>query len=168
MEKDQMVWALVSNETETKIIHGLNEDIYNKKLFVWNSLSARFATKEELIAYEGILEKPCVECGGLVKSSWIEPTKARVIETNTCFNCLIWLDWIPKKDNPSIVRIKGSHYWIEPDKPKNTSFLGFGGAAFRIKFNDGRIITTHNLWHQGTIPERFRERLPDNAVFIKE
>jgi hypothetical protein len=29
---------------------------------------------------------------------------------------------------------------------------------------DGRSIKTNNLWFGGVIPERFRDRLPDNAI----
>ena len=36
---------------------------------------------------------------------------------------------------------------------------------FWIRFKDGHTITTNNLWCHGTIPEDFRNKLPDNAEF---
>jgi len=50
---------------------------------------------------------------------------------------------------------------------KDGDFRGFGGKEFKITFKDGREMTCNNLWHRGEIPERFLERLPDNAVFEK-
>lgn len=41
-----------------------------------------------------------------------------------------------------------------------------GGRKFHIQMHDGQVIETTELWHQGTIPEHFRERLPDNANFL--
>ena len=51
---------------------------------------------------------------------------------------------------------------------KNTSrsLLGFSGAEFKIKMNDGTEIFTNNLWHGGDIPENHRDILCDNAVFV--
>ena len=45
---------------------------------------------------------------------------------------------------------------------------GSNGRHYKIKMLDGTIVETNDLWHQGTIPEEFREYLPDNAEFIKE
>lgn len=41
---------------------------------------------------------------------------------------------------------------------------GFCGTKFCIKFFDGTVIYTNNLWHNGTIPDNFREKLPDDAT----
>ena len=32
--------------------------------------------------------------------------------------------------------------------------------------SEGRIVKSTNLWHNGTIPENFRDVLTDNAEFI--
>lgn len=47
----------------------------------------------------------------------------------------------------------------------HSSLLGFGGKEFIIKRNDGTIIRTNNLWHNGTVPAN--RNVEDNAVFIK-
>lgn len=71
--------------------------------------------------------------------------------------------------DPTIVAvIDGEHYVIAPED-ENRSFWsarGFGGRKFVIRFFDGREVTTTNLWHQGTIPPKFRDQMPDNAEFV--
>lgn len=107
----------------------------------------------------------CVECDEPLRDAWMEPTKACVLETKTCFNCLFWLDKVRDAGDTRSVRVSGQHYFIRPDS--KGGFLGHGGAEFCIRFHSGRVVVSHNLWSQGHIPEHFRERLPDNAEFIR-
>lgn len=51
--------------------------------------------------------------------------------------------------------------------PKGSCELGFSGAEFNIRMNDGTEFSTNNLWHNGKIPENHREILKDNAIFIR-
>ena len=44
-------------------------------------------------------------------------------------------------------------------------FQGFGGAEFRIRFNDGYEVITHNLWCQGEPEGSWKEKFPNNADF---
>ena len=68
-------------------------------------------------------------------------------------------------DGLSVV-VDHEHYRIVPTTPDTPAdFCGFGGREFTIAFADGRTVTTRNLWHQGTVPPPWRDRLPDNAVF---
>jgi len=87
-----------------------------------------------------------------------------------CFNCSFWEKLIRDAGDNSI-RVGGTHYmvkWDAPMKPRGyQGSQGFAGSLFRIKHEDGRYVETNDLWFQGNIPERFRERLPDNAEFIK-
>ncbi|TMR92836.1 hypothetical protein [Nonomuraea basaltis] len=46
-------------------------------------------------------------------------------------------------------------------------FRGFGGHRFDIEFFDGRRVTTTDLWHQGVIPPKWRERYPNNARVVQ-
>ncbi len=112
----------------------------------------------------------CVECGQQDEAHYYKEKKQRMVDLSLCFSCLHWTDLIKVKNESRVARIDGSHYMIEPDKPKDKpGFLkGFGGTRFEIKFFDGRQMVTHNLWHQGLIPQHFRERLPDNAEFVRE
>jgi hypothetical protein len=47
----------------------------------------------------------------------------------------------------------------------NRDFYGHGGREFRIRLASGEVVNTNNLWHGGQIPERFWNRMPDNATF---
>lgn len=88
-----------------------------------------------------------------------------------CFFCDFWWDKVYYRANNDVdekgnrvARVKGQHYIVYPDG--STPFQGFGGHEYVIKFHDGVEITTHNLWHQGEIPKRFRAHLPNNADFV--
>ena len=78
-----------------------------------------------------------------------------------------WQFRIDQKDDPRQVRVDGKVYWLGPDyasTPKQHK--GFAGQEFRLRFFDGREVTTHDLWLNGEIPKEYREELPDNAVFL--
>ncbi len=63
------------------------------------------------------------------------------------------------------VIIEGIHYIIGVPASQQTCGAGFGGKEFKIKFFDGRRVTTDNLRSQGRITENFRKMMPDNAEF---
>lgn len=109
----------------------------------------------------------CVECKQESEAHYCEETKQRMVDLSLCFNCLFWTEKLDIKNDMDVVRIAGNHYTIAPDEPKGyRGFTGFGGRRFEIKFSDGRQAVTHNLWHQGHIPQHFKKRLPDNAEFV--
>ena len=114
-----------------------------------------------------VIEK-CYECGKREECYWNEETNKTLIKYQLCFNCNFWREKVLMKDKPKVVRIKGSHYTIGAEEAPTGMFRGFGGRVFKILFDDGREVTTTNLWHQGIIPEHFKERLPDNAKFLTE
>lgn len=83
------------------------------------------------------------------------------IAAQRCSSCAFWLMRIALA-NPRTFQANGNSYFIgyETDYPK-----GFGGRRWHIEFIDGRApVETDSLWHGGVVPERFRDRLPDNAV----
>ncbi len=59
--------------------------------------------------------------------------------------------------------IGGTCYVIGVETSKGPR--GFGGRRFDIEFFDGRTVTTTDLWYQGVVSPKWRERLPDNARF---
>jgi len=118
----------------------------------------------------GITPYTCSECGHHpVKTHFCEPTRSRMISKQVCFTCDFWLEQINSNPNPQENRfvIDNHHYTCLPPET-NSKWAGFGGRRFEIKTNDGRTIITNNLWYQGKVPERFRDRLPNNAVFVKK
>lgn len=93
-----------------------------------------------------------------------------VMATADCFDCLFWQEYVDRAASPGVARIGGYHYIIgeEPTERELKGDLwgfGHGGTRFAIRFHDGRAVETRNLWAQGAIPARFRDHLPDNAVF---
>src|SRR5687768_2519908 len=87
-------------------------------------------------------------------------------ESGLCSLCEKWFKMVFLRCRNYMVRVKGRHYTIEDEDKDLFGMRGFDGAEFTIKFHDGRVVKTTNLWAQGVIPERFRGRLPDNAEFV--
>lgn len=133
------------------------------------SQSRSYKTKAEAEAALTEMAKNgrCVECGEILELNYCEPYKTAIQTVETCFNCLFWVGYVETQGNPTHAIIGGRHFVISPDQPKGyRGFLGHGGAEFTIKFHDGREVVSRNLWAQGRVPEHFRGRLPDNAVFV--
>lgn len=87
-------------------------------------------------------------------------------QLHMCFSCSFWHELL---GNPKSIIIDGAHYIDEGRVPGNQSqFVGYGGREFLIKMNDGRVISTNNLWNQGTIPKSWRNDFPNNAEFLPE
>lgn len=81
-----------------------------------------------------------------------------------CYECYFWTDLF--KHSPNNVVIDGKCYHIDPNE--KAKHKGFGGRKFKIRFLDGTLVETTNLWLNGEIPEHFRERFPNNAEFITQ
>lgn len=60
------------------------------------------------------------------------------------------------------VIVNGQHFRIGCNTKGR---VGHAGTTFMVKFHDGRVVMTTNLWSQGTIDPEWREVLPDNATF---
>lgn len=74
-----------------------------------------------------------------------------------------WSEKISIRNDSNVARIDGNHYIIGSGHNKTK---GMGGSKFKIEFFDGRIVESDDLWHQGRIPESYRQVLEDNAKFI--
>lgn len=81
-----------------------------------------------------------------------------------CFDCSFWLKkiFMSEESRKRQVIVGGVHYMLS-----DSSIRGYCGTHFKIKFSDGRLVETDNLWHQGKIDEMFLPFLKDNAVFIQ-
>jgi len=85
-----------------------------------------------------------------------------------CFNCSFWTGIKEEYDKGHKLVIDGNAYQVGEELPDHSpAFRGFAGRRFTIRQNGGKIIKTSNLWHNGKIPDRFREQMPDNAKFIQ-
>ena len=85
-----------------------------------------------------------------------------------CFDCCFWLPKVEMKKNndPTQVIVRGTHYHMCPETGHKGFGAGHGGAKFHIKFFDGRVATSSNLWCQGRIGDNWRHILTDNAEFF--
>lgn len=158
------LWWFIQNEDQSMIVNDTLENVNNKVHMDWRSRSPGYDTKEELMEVFMIQKEPCKKCGKIFDACY-HNFGLEMIERGLCFTCLFWEKRKEIKDRHDVARINGTHYQIARDDP-NAYFKGFGGREFKILFNDGRRVITHNLWCQGNIPERFRDELPDNAVFF--
>ena len=120
--------------------------------------------------------KTCSTCGGTDKMDpnvWRGSDSARrMTERSCCFTCMFWWEKVEWSNDPDekyrVVRVDGVHRTIgrEPDASVPRHILGHGGCRFHFRFKDGHEVVSHNVWHQGKIPEHFRHLLPDNAEVV--
>lgn len=112
----------------------------------------------------------CSICHGCAKANYLGTTGSRLAEKRICFTCDHWLQLIEKDAHEYRRRhviVDGRHYVMGDNTTEPHRWSGFGGDTFVIEFFDGRKVVSNNLWHQGTIPERWREQLADNAKFVR-
>lgn len=111
----------------------------------------------------------CGECNAPIafdRNYGTAADKARRLTDRLCFSCDHWRERI--KGGTHVVVIDGYRYSISPDlPPRSRDCAGHGGARFVIRFHDGREVVTHNLWANGRVPDHFRDRIVDNAVFVQ-
>lgn len=115
----------------------------------------------------------CTHCGQpSIPENYQEGSITKIMtEKHLCFNCAFWhwqhdLDSNDPARQGNVAVIDGNHYVLGPDNNVNWP-SGFCGARFYIRFNDGREVSTNNLWGQGKIPTHLRHLFPDNAVFVE-
>jgi hypothetical protein len=109
----------------------------------------------------------CKECGAEeIPSRW--HNGKRLARRQFCYTCDYWLHSVPP-NGQTIMRADGEVYEILPDLPQGKPGMrGYGGREFRFKkLETGEVTVSHNVWHRGTVPERFRDRLPDDARILK-
>ena len=108
----------------------------------------------------------CHVCGKSEEPSWGDDTNAEMRRRSLCFTCLFWTHHL-ESPLPHSVVIAGVHYVIGDEAPLGST-RGFGGQRYVIRFPDGSVTETTNLWMQGRIPDAFREQLPDTAAFVRD
>ena len=88
--------------------------------------------------------------------------------------CFMENFWGSVAKNPDYyIIVDGNCYWddgdIDDQEQYNLKCLGCDGHRFYIQMlNNKSVFTTNNLWLQGTIPDEYRSKLPDNAKFISQ
>ena len=102
----------------------------------------------------------CTKCGKTNNSERYHGLRDKAM----CFSCNFWTDI--KERNPLI--INGDSYMDGGNQVsvRHRDLLGFAGRVFRYRrLGETEWKETNNMWHQGTVPEIFREEMPDNAEF---
>lgn len=166
-EKWERQYFFVTSDTDARIVKGRENAKMPYEGGPWTSCANGGDSEEECRKKWGITDEPCRECGLIFSTTFCDPTKTEMLTRNICFRCNFWREYFESKDNPRHARINGRHYCVSPRNDKDTQWNGFGGRETTIRFLDGRVVSTNNLWHQGEIPAIWRERLPDNAEFAK-
>ena len=71
------------------------------------------------------------------------------------------------KNDPNWLIIDGVSYIANPFVPNTNNmtrrFMGFGGRMMEAIKNSGEKVISNDWWHQGDVPECFRDIIPDNA-----
>ena len=104
----------------------------------------------------------CKICGKNKRKMYIESLNICSAE---CLLESIWQDLILEKDLENHLVINNKHYIVGPEQTKSI-LRGFNGQKFTIKKDNGEIIETTNLWCQGEVPEKYRDKLVNNAIFL--
>ena len=72
-----------------------------------------------------------------------------------------------KTPNGQLFVIEGACYYKADREQTGGAYRGFGGRSFTIRvLATGGIVKTSDLWFNGKIPPRFRDRMPDTAEFV--
>lgn len=106
----------------------------------------------------------CEICGKEIERSLYN---GNVLCSSECFHKMYWKQIIAEKDKHII--INGQCYYDEGEveNPSPYQFLGHSGRGFHIRFKNGEMLYTNNLWSQGDIPKEYLSELPDNAEFVQ-
>lgn len=111
----------------------------------------------------------CTKCGAEVESSrYWRGVASEMEERQFCHECNFWQNHIDadKTSNKDVFVVADGNHYIIGDENSTDSFRGYSGAKVTVKFFDGRVVKTSNLWCQGEIPEAFKAEMPDNAELI--
>ncbi len=100
----------------------------------------------------------CQHCGWHGVTNGTRETNEDMIEHDACADCIWWFRLAGESDLPDSIRIGGEHYTLTENPMARC-----GG---RVRMLNGLDLGPVNLWSNGTIPERWRELLPDNAKWI--
>jgi hypothetical protein len=114
--------------------------------------------------YKNVTPYNCRICGKSESANYLR--NKRMVDESLCFSCNFWDEYSQPAMLSRSIRVAGSHYMdCGEAHPRDR---GCSGREFNIQMNDGRTIKTNNLWHQGTIPDRFKSQIPDNAVIVNQ
>ena len=117
------------------------------------------------------LRKHCIRCRkcGMIEHTdgYYQDTRNRLERLRFCFDCNFWLEKSKlRRRNPNFFVAGGRAYYID-EEDSRSAFRGFGGRKHVVRFFDGRVVHTSNLWFNGEVPAHWRAFLPDTAEFVE-
>lgn len=68
------------------------------------------------------------------------------------------------EDGDRVVRYHNGHYIFCKMSDAPAAHRGLYGRRCEAVLLDGTVLVSNDVWHQGTIPESYRNRLPDNCT----
>lgn len=109
----------------------------------------------------------CEICGRIFnEAAWLPPYN-NVCGKEKCFETKVWNNKYNTilKEPKRFAIVNGYCFYIG-DENKHSIIKGFGGREFALRFKDGSITITTNLWDNGPVPDEFKDKFTDNAEFI--
>ncbi|WP_030460627.1 hypothetical protein [Kitasatospora sp. NRRL B-11411] len=119
----------------------------------------------------------CKLCPNKGTNRQIRGVGTRMAAYRVCGSCDWWLTCLgyamlgdQDPDGRRVLRVAGRHYltWTEEQGfPPEIGYAGESGLQYRFLHDPtGTVHVAPWLWLMGTIPEGFREQMPDNAAFV--
>ncbi|MEU1266692.1 hypothetical protein ABZ473_32440 [Streptomyces cellulosae] len=117
----------------------------------------------------------CKLCAGRGTDAEVGGVGERLVRWKVCRSCDFWLTCVGYRalgdqdpDGRRVLRVAGRHYMTWTEKQGCPPEIGHTTRSDRpyLLLEDGIVRNARWLWMMGTIPERFREQLPDNARFL--
>jgi hypothetical protein len=117
----------------------------------------------------------CKLCPGKGSAAEVAGVGERMARWRVCRSCDFWLTCAGYRalgdqdpDGRRVLRVDGRHYMTWTDEQERPPETGYTSRADRpyVLLEDEIVRSARWLWLMGTIPDRFREQLPDNARFL--
>ncbi|MET9779233.1 hypothetical protein ABZ023_34155 [Streptomyces sp. NPDC006367] len=117
----------------------------------------------------------CKLCPGRGSDAEVGGVGARMLRWKVCRQCDFWLTCVGYRalgdqdpDGRRVLRAGGRHYMTWTEEQGCPPEIRFNCRADRpyLLLEDEIVRVARFLWLMGSIPDRFRERLPDNARFL--
>ncbi len=112
----------------------------------------------------------CSKCGKTaVPSHYVYYAAWEMVELSMCIMCTHWhaVHKMVLKDPKTHFVARDNAYTVGDENLAKNLQRGFGGALFIIRFPDGAIVESTNLWHRGAVPTEWQEDLPNTAFFLR-
>ena len=109
----------------------------------------------------------CRICDSEVELHYEDGLENKLALLQICFTCNFWVEKMDQMRHILHPIVDGAFYTIGEDREVPDHCKGFYGQRFVIRWKNGKIIETTNLWSAGKIPDCFRKYFPNTAEFVR-